>query len=423
VSFNSDSARRVGCIAAAWVITPLALALLLKLWQGLYHYPGSWMLDLKVYRFAMDLAFSGVDPYSVAQSGGKNVPIGALPVGGLSFVYPPFSLLLFAPFALLSLDMSGFLWTALSVAALQVSIFYPLKRIGVRQPLAWAVGSTVPALLLSPVDQALQAGQLSLVLLGMVVLDLHLPEQHRLKGVLIGLAAGLKIIPAIFVLYLVVTRQFRAAAVAALTAVGTVAAGLILFPRYSISYWSVLVFDTDRIAPPGWIPNESLRAMLARVFHDGHSSYWPWLASTVVVVVAAFLLVRHSIVLGEETLGITGVAVLALLVSPVSWHHYWVWLVPIIVYVVHLAMKYRSPLLWACITLPVLVVALRVNEWFMPMPPYNALELHGAPLVTSSMCTIATIALLFGLLAFATIRARRVDPRSPVGSPRATSRV
>jgi hypothetical protein len=114
----------------------------------------------------------------------------------------------------------------------------------------------------------------------------------------------------------------------------------------------------------------------------------------------------YSRSLNEETLGIMAVALVSLLVSPVSWHRYWVWLVPITIYAVSLAVRYQSALLGVSVALPFLVVVLRVNEWFMPMLPYNALDLHWAPLVTSSMCTVATVVLLFGLLAFALQRAR-----------------
>lgn len=403
---NSVAVRWSGHAVLAWIALPLALASLLAVFQGWYHYPGSWLIDLKVYRFAVITAWHGVDPYSVAQSGGRNIPIGALPKGGLSFVYPPFSLLLFAPFAALSLAVSGVLWTALSVVALQASVFFPLRGLGVRHPLAFAVALTVPALFLSPVDQALQAGQLSLPLLGMVVLDLHLPDQWRFKGMLIGLAAGLKLVPGIFVLYLLVMRRFRAAAVAAITTLATMLVGFVLFPRYSMSFWSVLVFDTDRIAPPGWIPNESLQATTARVFHSAASSFWPWIVCTLAVLVVGAVVLLYSHALGEETLGIAAVALVSLLVSPVSWHHYWVWLVPVAVYVAGLAVRYRSALLGAAVGLALLVVALRVNEWFMPMPPYNALDLPGAPLVSSSMCTVSTVVLLLGLLVFALQQAR-----------------
>ena len=48
----------------------------------------------------------------------------------------------------------------------------------------------------------------------LVVADLALPDRVRWKGIGVGVATACKLVPGIFVVYLVLTRRFRAAAVA-----------------------------------------------------------------------------------------------------------------------------------------------------------------------------------------------------------------
>jgi hypothetical protein len=67
------------------------------------------------------------------------------------------------------------------------------------------------------------------VLLALVVGDLALPD--RIKGIGIGLAAGIKLTPLIFIPYLLFTRRVRAAAVSALTFAVTVGLGYVLLPQ------------------------------------------------------------------------------------------------------------------------------------------------------------------------------------------------
>ena len=114
---------------------------------------------------------------------------------------------------------------------------------------AWTLALTVAAaaIWLDPARATLGYGQVDILLTAAVLYDLSLPDTARRKGMLIGLAAGLKLTPAIFAVYLLVTGRRRAAATAAAAFAGTVVAGFSVFPAGSAWFWS------GRFASPGHV--------------------------------------------------------------------------------------------------------------------------------------------------------------------------
>ncbi len=110
----------------------------------------------------------------------------------------------------------------------------------------------------------------------------------------------------------------------------TVFVGLILFPEPSVDYWTRYIFETTRIAQEAsWLPNESLRGMIARTLHSEEAAIVPWIAASALVMTLALLIARYAIVSKQSNIGLSAIALAGLLISPVSWHHLWVWIIPI----------------------------------------------------------------------------------------------
>ena len=88
---------------------------------------------------------------------------------------------------------------------------------------------------------------------------------RRWAGVGIGLATAIKLTPGVFILYLLVTRRWRAAA----TAIGAAAAATLvaaaLFPDQSREFWTSALWDTNRVGILEYVSNQSLRGLLARL--------------------------------------------------------------------------------------------------------------------------------------------------------------
>ena len=185
------------------------------------------------------------------------------------------------------------------------------------------------AVWLGPVQQTLDLGQVNLVLMLLVLADLSLPDRARFKGIGLGLAAGFKLTPLIFVLYLLLTRRFRAAAVALSTFAATIAASLVLLPGPAREFWfGGLFLNSRRTGNNAYVGNQSLHGMLARLVGETAASQLPRAALPVLAGLAGVLLAAWWSRRGQEAIGILTCALAGLLASPISWAHHWVWAAP-----------------------------------------------------------------------------------------------
>lgn len=284
--------------------------------------------------------------------------------------------------------------------ALQAIIYLSLKQIGLKRLAIPTVAIMLPSLLLLPIDQTINLGQVNLILLSLVIIDLSLPDKSRFKGVLIGISAGIKLIPGLFFVYYLMRRHFRAAITLCATALGTVLLAFIIFPKASYDYWTHYVFDTTRVARvAAALDNESLRGMLARILHSETAAIIPWIMFDIVMLCIALVVTWYAIKHGEDYMGITSIALTGLLIAPVSWHHTWVWIVPITIYTVNAAYHKKSKFLWGCAIVPLVVVALRMDKWFIP-DPYQTRPLYGIQLAMSNIVTFTSIILVICFLLY-----------------------
>jgi alpha-1,2-mannosyltransferase len=159
------------------------------------------------------------------------------------------------------------------------------------------------------------------------------------KGALTGVAAGIKLVPLIFVPYLLITRRFREAAATVAGFLVTVAVGFAVLPHDSARWWlhGMFMADGNRTGFMGWAGNQSLRAVVTRFAGSIAAGQDPWIAAAVaalaVGLTAAYLLDRA----GYPVPALLTTALTGLLVSPVSWDHHWVWVAPGIAVAAHYA--------------------------------------------------------------------------------------
>jgi alpha-1,2-mannosyltransferase len=290
--------------AAAWAEVPARLSV-----HGEF-------VDLSVYRYGGRLILDGLPLY-----GSRD------PATNLRFTYPPFAAVAMVPLALLPFWLATALWTAASVGALAGVVRLVGHALG--RTVSWRLVAllTVGALALEPVWQNLTFGQINLLLMLAVLIDLVHPGR-RWSGVLVGIAAGVKLTPLVFVVLLVLIGRRATAGRALLAFAGTVAIGVAVVPDSAKAYWTENLISAGRVGPPEMAHNQSVFGALSRLL-GGPPPTLLWLAvagplALAVVVVGAVCWRR-----GDRVLG-TGLGALAmLLASPVSWSHHWVWAVPV----------------------------------------------------------------------------------------------
>ncbi|MEU7057098.1 glycosyltransferase 87 family protein [Streptomyces sp. NPDC046197] len=287
-------------------------------------------LDLRVYREASPHVLSG-GLYDYAVHTAPPIPL-------LPFTYPPFAALVFLPLSRLPWTAAIVVWQAVSVAALVVISVCAVRLLPARPDgrakdlaLLWAAAG----LWLEPVRHTLDQGQVNLLLGALVLGGLAATRAAVSRGAAVGLAAAVKLTPAVGGLYLLATRQWRAAAWAVAAGAAATAVAWWVAPRESARYWSTLVTDPHRVGPVWSVRNQSLRGALSRLLGPdaGSSATW-WAACALVTVVAGWALwaaARRRDLLGA----LVAVELYGLLVSPVSWSHHWIWCLPAMIWLVH----------------------------------------------------------------------------------------
>lgn len=239
---------------------------------------------------------------------------------GLPFTYPPFAALLAIPLALVPRPVLEVAWaaSALLVLAWLARRLFPKMTPGVLALLLVAL------VWLLPVRETLRFGQVNLLLLALVVADLTSVRPRWPRGVLIGVAAAVKLTPLVFVPWLWLSGRRREALWAAVAAGGLTVLAAVLLPGTSEAFWTDALLRPDRLGANDGISNQSLRGVLLR---SGLAEPWStvlWVTAAAVVGVLG--LVRAS--RADLLTGLTLTGLLAVLLSPVAWQHHLVWVVP-----------------------------------------------------------------------------------------------
>jgi alpha-1,2-mannosyltransferase len=206
-----------------------------------------------------------------------------------------------------------------------------IRRTGWTPWYAWAV-ATLLALAFEPVRETFTFGQVNTLLLTLVAADLlfGVARGKAWGGIGIGLATAVKLTPGVFILYLLVTRRFKAAFTSIGAAAGVTLPAAVLAPDQSREFWTSALWDTGRVGVLSYLSNQSFRGFLARLPIDSVASY-VWIAGVVVALVFWAWRVRRTAAAGDEFGGLALTGILGCLISPVTWIHHCVWLLPAIV--------------------------------------------------------------------------------------------
>jgi alpha-1,2-mannosyltransferase len=320
---------------------------------------GPYRIDLGVYRMGGRAWLGGGDLYGqVLVTGGLRLP----------FTYPPVAAIVLAPLALVPVTAAGTVLTVGSVALAAVVLGVVLGRLaGPAARPRWTVAWLLPAVLvLEPVRSTLAYGQVNLVLMALVTVDCLTPQPRWPRGVLTGLAAAVKLTPAGFVLFFLLRRDYRAAAWAGGSFAAATAAGFALAGPGSVRYWTAIVFQPGRIGGPATAASQCLAAVLARAGLDPHTppGTAAWLALSVLVLAAAWRGMRHALAAAQDCLALTLNAFAALLISPVSWSHHWVWCAPGLLTLAGLGRRHRGRLA-AAIAAAGLILFAAAPQWWL----------------------------------------------------------
>jgi alpha-1,2-mannosyltransferase len=308
---------RSGALHAGAVVAAVGVSLsyLWAAWHG-------FQLDLAVYRGGGHAAFDGHDLYSLAKAD-----------SAYFFTYPPLAALVFVPVAAIPQQWAQVLWTSAALIGLWCVVRLTLRRyaspnIAASRTWPWVVFVLVA--ISDPLRVGFGLGQINVFIALLLLADFAGALPRIPRGVLIGVAAAVKLTPLFLIAYLLVVRRTRAAlwAAGAFTLLTVVA--LVVMPVASADYWwRGAASDFTRFGV-GYVSNQSANGFIVRLLHyPDHARLW-WLLLAVPAAVGVLWLARR--VVADRPWLAEAVAMAGMLViSPISWIHHWILVLPLIV--------------------------------------------------------------------------------------------
>ncbi len=404
-------------------LTSLASCTHTRWWRTFLWSLGAISFSITLVR-AVDIGLSThqVD-FDVYLMGAKQVFTGRLYTTYLffprvPFTYPPIAALLFTPFTLVSRVTGQVIWAVISTILLIAFLRTSLRAV---RPLwkkddlvLWSLILALPTMALNPVNLTFEFGQINILLALLVLADLtgdHFVKARTIpipRGVMTGIAAALKLTPLIFVPFLFATKQIRAGCVALITFCACGIVMLVAAPSEAWSYWTRYVFDAHRVGGVIYISNQSLRSTIYR-FNHGRPPEDLLVVLLLLVGIIGVCTAVWAYRSSSPLLGVLLCAVTGLLVSPITWAHHFVWIVPIILW---LALAHDRPAfgrIWATLA--------AVWFWDGPIwriPHGNGVEIHDSfgQLVIGNSYTISLLVFLGGMIIMLALRRSAAIPSS-----------
>ncbi len=318
----------------------------------------------------------------------------------LPFTYPPFAAVLFYPLHLLPFGVVALAWQLGIVVAL-----YAVVRMSQRLlPAGDSSGQRRVAMLWTaigiwtePLRSTFDYGQVN-VLLVLAVLFAVYSTRWWLSGLLVGLAAGVKLTPAVSGLYFLGARRWGALAFSVVVFFLTIGVSALVVGDQVRYYFTRLLGDASRVGPIGTSFNQSWRGGISRII-GADAGYGPvvliGIAATAVLAVLAWRAVGGA---EDRLAAIVIVQLFGLLLSPISWTHHWVWLIPLMIWLLHGPLRDRlgaRVLFWVWLVLtvvgvPWLLSFAQPSIWEISRPWYLAWA--GLIYVVATLATLAWIA-------------------------------
>jgi alpha-1,2-mannosyltransferase len=188
---------------------------------------------------------------------------------------------------------------------------------------------TALGLWLEPVRTTFNYGQINLFLAALLLAG-AVAGKEWMAGFSVGIAAGVKLTPAITGLYYLLQRRWSAVIWSVVFFVATIGVALVVLPDETVRYFTKLIFDPGRTGPVWSAINQSLRGAIARLAGQDLTSLW--LVAAVAAGLLGLWVAWVCLKADDRAAAFLAVQFTGLLISPISWSHHWVWVLPLLLW-------------------------------------------------------------------------------------------
>ena len=397
--------------------------------------------DVYVYWYALNNWFNGNSLYDwYALPDYKMYP----------FTYPPFGAWALSPLTWFDYETAARLM--IMAIALQTALIVALigRSLGLSWGSAFAIAPWAAILVqqcLEPFNQSVGFAQVNTAMMALVMIDVAAPDSWKGRGVASGLAAAIKLTPAIAILIFLLRRQWRSAITMVATSLTVTLLSWIISPSESARFFFDAMWDPQRAGDAYYTSNQNLKGFVARALPENAWSI-TWAITVALALVAAIWLCLRiqaaatsvvtsrsasddvasgllntaapatpagdavelaasdavaapsavattpAPVLPENLATLLTAAVimtLGLLVSPITWSHHWVWGLASVVALIVVALRLKSAPL-AALALVQGALFIMAPHWWFSHGQVNELHWNVVEQLVGSSYTLAAIA-------------------------------
>ncbi|MER6948412.1 glycosyltransferase 87 family protein [Nonomuraea sp. NPDC000554] len=314
--------------AVAVLVIVVAVVPLVREW--LTNPDDQRLVDLDVYRTGGQMILEGRPVYEFFTPAPQLLP----------FTYPPIAALLAVLLAEMPWVTAQWVWTAGVFVALGVVVGFSFREVLGRQvPGRDALGRYAPWLFaflmvacayLMPIRDQVRFGQIDILLVALCLADCVARRPWWPRGFLIGLATAIKLTPGVFLIYLLVTRQWRTFFMASFVAALLTLLPFAVVPQDAADFWFSALFDPERLGANAATTNQSIRGMLIRLYLPDGLTVGLWVVLVAVVGWFGFRAARDAYRADDPVTAVALVGLMAALLSPVGWIHHLAWVVVVL---------------------------------------------------------------------------------------------
>ncbi|MEU8321087.1 glycosyltransferase 87 family protein [Nonomuraea sp. NPDC048881] len=306
----------------AWVVVALVVAAaaapLVHTW--LTNPDDQRLVDLDVYRTGGQMLLDGRPVYDFFTPAPQLLP----------FTYPPVAAMLAVALAEMSWGTAQWVWTAGIFVALAVTVWFAFRQ-ALRAYVPWVFGLLMVACTyLMPIRDQVRFGQVDILLVALCLVDCLARRPWLPRGFLIGLATAVKLTPGVFLIYFLVTRQWRTFFMAAFVAAVLTVLPFVVIPQDASAFWFSALLDPERLGANTATTNQSIRGMLLRLYMPESLTFVIWAVIVAAVAWYGFRAARAAYQAKDELTAVALTSLMAVLLSPVAWIHHLAWVVVVL---------------------------------------------------------------------------------------------
>ncbi len=211
------------------------------------------------------------------------------------FTYPPFGAWSLSPLTWFDYETAARLM--IMAIALQTAVIVALigRSLGWSWGSAFAIAPWAAILIqqcLEPFNQSVGFAQVNTAMMALVMIDVAAPPSWKGRGVASGLAAAIKLTPAIAVLIFLLRRQWRSAITMVATSLTVTLLSWIISPSESARFFFDAMWDPQRAGDAYYTSNQNLKGFVARAVPENAWNITWAIAVALALVAAVWLCLR-----------------------------------------------------------------------------------------------------------------------------------